>query len=101
MNNIYLFPKKSLDFALGGGFDEFCNFQKGREDCTTEFMVGSTDVRDFSHTLNDGIFPKASVNFTLEEQHVDSDLVLILSTSDSSYPGKEPNFELSVSLQEE
>lgn len=87
--------------APDGDFSEFCNFQQGRPDCQKIYTVGSTDVKDLTHTLNDGIFPEVVINFNLNEEFLNSDLLtLVLSISDSSYPEKEPNFEMKVSFWE-
>lgn len=64
-------------------FSEFCDPFGGsgtQGDCTTEFTVGLTDVKDFSKDLNDGLFPMARINFVLTDRHVRSELALVLST---------------------
>lgn len=80
-------------------FYEFCD-PGMRSHCTTRFMIGSSREKDFIMDLNDGLRPKAELNFALSEQQINSELRLILSTLNASHPNLGvDHFDLKVTLE--
>jgi len=77
-------------------FSEFCK-PHIRPDCTSNFVVGTTSVRDFVYDINNGERPGATITFTITDQQANPALKLELSTLYASHDQVE-RFALKVSL---
>jgi hypothetical protein len=78
-------------------FSEFCDPEL-RQDCVTDYTVGSTRDSDFCKDLNDGLFPLAKIKFNLSQDQASRSLTLVLSTLYSTHDGAE-HFRMKVSLR--
>ncbi len=83
----------------GSPTDEFCSTDPGT-DCRTGFKVveGQIDDRKFPKTLNDGEFPVIRIVFNATPEQTGTDLILTLSTLNSSHTDVK-DFEMQVTLQ--
>lgn len=76
-------------------FDEFCDVASNR--CTNEYIVGTTEVEALVREINDNNITEMFIEFQVDDELVERDLVLTISTLYSSHEDIEV-FELELSL---
>jgi hypothetical protein len=78
-------------------YAEFCD-PRNSSACTSNFIVGSTSAGALAFDLNDGDNRRIAISFMLAERYIDTNLMLVLSTLDSTHPGA-ADFKMNVILE--